>query len=416
MEGGGSLHAFTLVELLVVIAIIGILIALLLPAVQAAREAARRMQCSNHLKQFGLALHTYHDAFKAFPSLRAGPMAYTVGMGGKAAANSNANHRWSFTTFLLPFMEQTARYETYSTFLGAITVGGQPKDAGYSLQPWWEYPSALITADANSQLWYNFMTRPISIFSCPSDGAANSAQACNGSATNPDTNAPCSYQACTGDDYANGWTVPAQGAQWSLGAGGIGRGIFTGGAWYPMAGCSDGTSNTIAFSETGIYTPGNGASIHGGRYHTSAASGSQINITPAECRDKKAGKNHVAQTGVNYVVYRGARMFDGRVVFAGFVTVLPPNSATCGDTASGMAISSANSYHTGGANICRVDGSVTFVSDTVSAGDPTQTVAQFADASGAITGYGTQRPSGESPYGVWGAMGTRNGGEAKSID
>jgi prepilin-type N-terminal cleavage/methylation domain-containing protein len=82
---------FTLVELLVVIAIIGMLVALLLPAVQAAREAARRMQCSNHLKQWSLALHNYHDAYKSFPST-----------GGFAAS-----HGWGFMPMMLPHVEQT---------------------------------------------------------------------------------------------------------------------------------------------------------------------------------------------------------------------------------------------------------------------------------------------------------------------
>ena len=89
---------FTLVELLVVIAIIGILIALLLPAVQAAREAARRMECTNKLKQLGVAYHNYYDANKVFPPGR-------IGVGSWGSTNSS-NH-----ISILPFVEQTARFE-----------------------------------------------------------------------------------------------------------------------------------------------------------------------------------------------------------------------------------------------------------------------------------------------------------------
>ena len=106
MGGGGNL-AFTLVELLVVIAIIGILIALLLPAVQAAREAARRMQCTNNLKQLGLAMHTYHDAMKTFP-----PAGFscdsTTGNPRGAEPFPERRRGASWLVFLWPYIEQTA--------------------------------------------------------------------------------------------------------------------------------------------------------------------------------------------------------------------------------------------------------------------------------------------------------------------
>jgi prepilin-type N-terminal cleavage/methylation domain-containing protein len=95
--------AFTLVELLVVIAIIGILIALLLPAVQAAREAARRSTCSNNLKQLGLALHLYHDAFRVFPPGNLGSNTSVV----------NPAPRLTWALHLYPFIEQKAIYDTY---------------------------------------------------------------------------------------------------------------------------------------------------------------------------------------------------------------------------------------------------------------------------------------------------------------
>lgn len=95
---GGSYRGFTLVELLVVIAIIGVMVGLLLPAVQAAREAARRMQCGNNLKQLSLAMHNYESSYKTLP-----PSRITAG---------ESRHSWS--AFMLPFIEQSQVYDIYN--------------------------------------------------------------------------------------------------------------------------------------------------------------------------------------------------------------------------------------------------------------------------------------------------------------
>ncbi|MHB8971040.1 MAG: DUF1559 family PulG-like putative transporter [Pirellulaceae bacterium] len=108
-------HGFTLVELLVVIAIIGVLVALLLPAVQAAREAARRMQCSNNLKQLGLSLHNYHDVHKSFPA-RA-----VFGAANTGPPKLPYHHTWIMA--ILPFIEQQPLYDSVNK---RMPVWGQP--------------------------------------------------------------------------------------------------------------------------------------------------------------------------------------------------------------------------------------------------------------------------------------------------
>src|SRR5262245_42410440 len=109
--------AFTLIELLVVIAIIAVLVALLLPAVQQAREAARRSQCKNNLKQFGLALHNYHEAFSTFPMAETNPSNGPACNGGPGAGWCG----FSVHVMLLPYLDQGPLYNQINFLINACS-------------------------------------------------------------------------------------------------------------------------------------------------------------------------------------------------------------------------------------------------------------------------------------------------------
>ncbi len=244
------IKAFTLVELLVVIAIIGILIALLLPAVQAAREAARRSQCSNNLKQIGLALHNYHDINKAFPNTYCG-----AGVGGWI----DVNYKGSMMTRLLPFIEQTALYDAIDFRLGTdgqlVAPGGQ--EIRRQTIPGFVCPSSGDTPTMTSGV-----------------GIGNYSGSCG-----PTPESWTGSPSCTCD--ASQWYSPYSGLTGMSGKGGGNpAGVFTrnatgsGGLWScTMADLKDGTSSTIMVGErltgcsvhaaNGWHTTNNGEGITG---------------------------------------------------------------------------------------------------------------------------------------------------------
>ncbi|MDO5554959.1 MAG: DUF1559 domain-containing protein [Planctomycetia bacterium] len=379
--GGGDLEkfskkAFTLVELLVVIAIIGILIALLLPAVQAAREAARRMQCSNNFKQYGVALHNYHDVNSALPS---------------PICNRMTNARFNLHYALCPFMEQTFVHE---------------------------YQPTTWASTAEAGFWG---THTISTLCCPSDPSSVKSSGRH--------NVHPSYGDATygvgnpyADFYAEGlwwydeeliWTNIDKTLSVHGHPGARSRGLFATYRFVNFSYILDGTSNTVAAAECVSYPDTSSNKIKGGvvkevldetadLVNGGAGHGPGLCLTYAG-----SGTDSSVFSGAAAQTWRGgAGIFDGVFLNCGFQTILPPNSPSCSVPSSDTSdddkksgIVSATSYHSGGVNVLMADGSVRFVSDTVDCGDLTK----------------AGRASGESDYGIWGAAGTPQGGESKSL-
>jgi len=406
--------AFTIVELLVVIAIIGVLISLLIPAVQAAREAARRMQCSNNMKQWCLALHSYHNAQNKLPT-GSGEFYHfipTVGV----------------TVHLLPYLEQGNSYNMLVTYansedakkqLGTDTIG---------------FPIGTARGNGNYDADITFRKElqqmgPISSLLCPSDNNSRQMTIVDPNCT-PHLLSPCSnIMPCSGDaiDY-NGIgditsLILSDAFEPSSTAS---RGLFM-----PFdkknistVARQDGTSNTLAASEACASSiRDNGIEVKGG-----IQSGYDHGTNPSLCLNARnpSDRNLLqrGQTG-NW----RAQLFllgtgDNR-----FTTILPPNSPSCYyryEPGSMMdmfmettrapnyqhGIFTPTSNHTGGVNCTFLDGSARFVSDSVNAmntgtNPETKQPWSYADFSMA--------PTGQSLYGIWGALGTPHGGESKTL-
>lgn len=394
---------FTLVELLVVIAIIGVLVGLLLPAVQAAREAARRMSCSNNFKQIGLGIHNYHSAFKQIPIQGTGTGRPYV---GDISHNGN-RMRLSFLVGVLPFIEQQPLWEQISN-PSVQTTPGTTMPAQVTNGTW---------AAMGSSPWitnYPSWATNIPTFRCPSDpgqgvqlGQTNYA-ASYGDTFNYAWNGGKNERGFINngsndaDDFDEDWMVTrAQAAQ---------RGFFRGRTSMRFRDVLDGLSNTIAAGEIATSLGQREVNADYVRSLTDllfAGAGEHVGV-PSEC----AQGVHIdplrpryfadgANISNNGTAGRGFRWADMNIAFTGFQTILPPNAPNCvrNNSDGNHGFFTAGSRHQGGVHVLMGDGAVKFVTDSIEAGDQSQpTVAR--NASPNLNGS-------PSPYGLWGSLGTR---------
>ncbi len=321
-------NAFTLVELLVVIAIIGILVGLLLPAVQAAREAARRMQCSNNIRQLGLAAHNHESALRVLPA------AYRGQQIGGAPGYFDL---WGTLALLTPYLEQTAVYNSIDL-----------SKTMYQLTPPYgiQAPVAVQTR--------------VPTFICPSDKAES---VCSNAYAIVGELSPTNYAFCLGTGTSRGRTGWL-GSPWDA------DGVFYAQSKVKLTDIKDGTSNTIGASERIL-----------GEGNESTALGSRAELKPqtmfvhpgAETNDA----NCASTLRINFSQRRMYTWVAGEPRCTSYNHYYAPNDKVNPDCvanftgtdpvtrSSGHGLSTARSKHVGGVNAFYCDGSVRFVGDSI---------------------------------------------------
>jgi prepilin-type processing-associated H-X9-DG protein len=356
---------------LVVIAIIAILIALLLPAVQQAREAARRTQCKNNAHQLGLALHNYHDTYGVFVHRQGG----TSGQGGTVAGDQNTNRsEASGFLFLLPYIDQAPLYNQISS-QGTFNTPSPEWFPAWGPSP---------TCCAGRQTRYPLWKVQLPVLLCPSS------QARRGGGIFGATN----YGFSMGDSSFNTRATPPN----------VMRGMFGFQSSVRIADVTDGTSNTVMMGE--ICTGVDSKEVRGAGVATNQ--GTQVHDNPLSClatanRDEPGRYNNDVTTIPSGATEgRGARWCSGYATHSAINTILPPNSPTCTIGPSYWETQGRGQYpptsrHPGGAHILMGDGAVRFVSENIHTGN--------------LALPDLRTLGGRSPYGVWGALGSITGGE-----
>ena len=323
-----SSRAFTLVELLVVIAIIGILVGLLLPAVQAAREAARRMQCQNNIRQLGLAAHNHESALRFLPP------AYRGQQIGGAPGYFDL---WGTLALLTPYLEQTSVYNSID-----LTKTMYQLTSPYGIQA----PVACQTK--------------VATFLCPSDKAES---VCSNAYAIPGDLTSTNYAFCLGSGTSRGKTGWL-GSPWEA------DGVFFAQSKVRITDIKDGSSNTIGASER-ILGEGNEVTVVASRADIRPQT---MFVNPgAETNDANCGNT----LRTNFSQRRMYTWVAGEPRCTSYNHYYPPNDRINPDCvanftgtdpvtrSSGHGLSTARSKHVGGVNAWYCDGSVHFVGDAI---------------------------------------------------